>query len=234
MSSPAPQPQKANTKAHTTLNTPCLLATSSLTIKSLPSYFQDPYSRCAWIIPVRGAPPFPDCTTASVLDDDTRIDSSSPHLGNIFLPSGPTSKVAHQDSPGSITWTGDALRSLWKFLVSVREAEKLGAVGLSFHCANPCSTTRYPDIPSGRTNGEQTTIAAGEQAQSVSLGLNTVDYIKVHVDAPYATGMRDVLHAWHYECLLPIRLGGEVTRLRLLRGARLVLLDERNRALLTW
>ncbi|KAI0738120.1 hypothetical protein BC629DRAFT_353044 [Irpex lacteus] len=147
---PAPKtlqlPEEANAKAYTALNTPQILPSSGHTPESIAKLFKDPYARCAWIVPVRGTPPFPGCTAASVLDTSssspTHPTSSGSNTRKVSdLPSGPTSNVAHQDAPGAITWTGDALRAFWKFLFDVREAGQMGPVALSFHCANGRRTT---------------------------------------------------------------------------------------------
>ncbi|KAI0699225.1 hypothetical protein BC835DRAFT_582261 [Cytidiella melzeri] len=226
--------KQTNSKAYTTVNSPQLLPTSLHTVETLPTYFQDPYSRCAWIIPVRGAPPFPGCTPASVLDYTRHSEPSSLDLYDVLLPSGPTSKVVHQDSPGTITWTADAIRSLWKFLCSVRDAGHIGAVALSFQCANFFSASLDQSLGQVFAQSQGRDMDSGGKSGSTAKGLRGLDYIKVYVDAPHAPGMRDVLHAWHYECLLPTQLGGDVARLRLLRGARLLLVDESNRGVLTW
>ena len=71
----------------------------------------------------------------------------------------------------------------------------------------------------------------GTQAQP---GLQDMDYFKVYISTPYASHVRDLLHSWRYECTLPTQQGSEVVRLRLLRGAKLALVDEVNEGVLIW
>ncbi len=96
----------------------------------------------------------------------------------------------------------------------------MGPVALSFHCASACyagfsSSARVNSKSKSKTDGAR---------------LRDTDFFKVYVDAPYAPKMRDLLHAWRYECTV----GGETVRWRLLRGARFVLVDERSKGVLVW
>lgn len=95
----------------------------------------------------------------------------------------------------------------------------MGPVALSFHCASSCyagsSSSRSKSNTRERTDGAR---------------FRNIDFFKVYVDAPYTPKMRDLLHAWRYECTV----GGEMVRWRLLRGARFVLVDERSRGVLVW
>ncbi|KAI0092970.1 hypothetical protein BDY19DRAFT_883104 [Irpex rosettiformis] len=236
--------EQQNSKTYTTLNTLEILPSSCYTNQTLDTLFKDPYSRSAWVIPVRGIPPFSHCTAASILDTDVDADNSTSQPNTALLPSGPLSNDAHQDSPGSITWTPDALRSFWNFLIAVREAGNTGPIALSFHCTNPyipsASSTTGRAFGQNRStvpgsNGKSSTgKRSTSELKSKSASLRDLDYFKVYVDAPYVSKMRDVLHVWRYEYLLPTQLGGEVTRTRLLRGAKFVLVDERNKGVLVW
>ncbi|KAI0341875.1 hypothetical protein BDW22DRAFT_1357957, partial [Trametopsis cervina] len=214
---PPPLPELPNTKFYTVQSEPTFLPTFPFRPFADPfaAYFQDPHARCAWIVPVRGTPPFPDCTSASVLEPN-------PLAGPQWaLPSGPASHGAHQDSPGSITWTEEVLRAFWDFLISVREARTMGDIGLAFVCANASS---------GSSTRRQVASSSSDHPRD---GWD-FDYVEVNLGAPHARKMRDVLHVWYFECMLPEQLGGQLGRYRLLKGAKLVLLDERDRGILTW
>ena len=68
--------------------------------------------------------------------------------------------------------------------------------------------------------------------------MRDVDYVKIYVDAPYAPKMRDVLHAWGYECVgaTPLVEGRYLrgTKVRMLKGAKFVLVNERSKGILVW
>lgn len=211
-------PPAPNAKAYTSLHPPQLLAYTPYPSDAFANFLSDRYARCAWVVPVRGGPTHPECTFASVLDIQALFGDSSLFLDDECpLPSGPASHAEHQDAPGSITWTPDALCSLWKFLNSIREARHLGDIGLSFFCVDELQDLAF---------SSRLSLGGGGQA-----GLHDFDHIKVHVDARYALRIRDILHLWRYECLLPTAHGGGIGTFRLLHGARLLLVDEVNRGL---
>lgn len=149
---------------------------------------EDPYARCAWIIPVRGSLPWADCTAASVLDPEHASDHT-PDEGH----------------SRQIIWTPDALRQFWEFLLQLREGGALGSVALSFHAA---STVCQESAPG--------TAAVDVETRP----LLATDYVKVYHSVRYALRLRHVLYAWRFE-------GVE----RVLKGARLVLVDSRGQVL---
>ena len=238
---------EVNPKAYTTLNIPTILSSSCYTSETLSTLFKDPYARCGWIIPVRGTPPFPDCTSASVIAQPPTETSSEQVCGDAVLPRGPTLDVAHKDSLGCIIWTADALQEFWKFLIAVREAGKMGPIGLSFYCTNPYNTSPFPfsnNTVAGQVLSQQNRsrdYSSKSQPQEttsdsrnvVASSLRDVDYVKIYVDAPYAPKMRDVLHAWGYECE---GAGRDLrrTKVRMFKGAKFVLVDERSKGVLVW
>ena len=173
--SPAPSPAKSlpskpHPKAYTTLNPPQILLDSPYTNQTLPAYLSDPHARCAWIIPIRGKPPFPGCTSASVLDADVDFDKLS-LSGNDDKERSPPSSTDRQLRAGSVTWTPDALRSFWALLLSVREAQNMGAVALAFFPAAPRSA-RPSKNEDSHSNAERS--SANTQAKSVT-ALHAVD-----------------------------------------------------------
>lgn len=199
---------------------------------------EDPYARCAWVIPVRGNPPWPGCTAASVLD---------PEYEPSFGPRGPSGTSPDDALSGQIVWTQSALREFWDFLLKLREGGILGPIALSFHAA---PTPRQESVPV--TSGTPA-IAAGhavetpslvsEHASSSSTGSHAApaapllgtDHLKVYHGARYAMRLRHVLYAWTFEARPPEKAEGvsAVARVRVLKGARLALLDERAKAMLT-
>lgn len=63
--------------------------------------------------------------------------------------------------------------------------------------------------------------------------LEGVDYIKVYHDVPYSLSLRNILDAYRYEPVngeLLGRSGANDRKIRILKGARLVFMDERSKA----
>lgn len=135
-------------------------------------------------------------------------------------------------------WTTDALKQFWDVLKSLREAGHLGALSLSFYTI-PSATTvgsmeqhsyvgsHQQTIPS--RNSSPVTLADHPTSSATELGpprspLRAVDHFKIYHDAPYTKVVRSALHGWSY------RNGDQ--KIRLLKGAKLVLVDERSKGLL--
>ncbi|KAG8700549.1 hypothetical protein FRC08_004634 [Ceratobasidium sp. 394] len=73
----------------------------------------EPWKRVAWIIPVRGRPPWEGCSSAAI--------SSRP--------------IVKARKKRTILWTPAALRSLWTQLDGFRESKRVGPLSLSFEPA---------------------------------------------------------------------------------------------------
>ncbi|KAJ7093927.1 hypothetical protein B0H15DRAFT_776339, partial [Mycena belliarum] len=117
-------------------------------------------------------------------------------------PPEPPDPKTHEE----IAWTAAALRSFWSFLISARD---LHAVGLSFHVMSSV---------------EPSTVLSSHQGIG-TLPLVYSDHIKVYHDAAHSMRIRNLLHVWAFE-------PGDGVKIRLLKGARLVLLDERSKGIL--
>ncbi|KAJ7777925.1 hypothetical protein DFH07DRAFT_569632 [Mycena maculata] len=174
-----------------------------------------PYTRRSWVVPVRGSPPWRHATSAVVLLDPTD------------LPVPPDPKT-HDE----ITWTAPALAAFWSFLLVVRTRNTVGPVGLSFH-VSPYSSSNstqptYTELsgmgaqPLSPEVGPPPSTASSVRRATVPLSF--LDYMKVYHDAADSMQIRNILDAWAYE--------PEVHKIRLLKGARLVLLDERSKGIL--
>jgi hypothetical protein len=168
------------------------------------------HSRSAWIIPVQGVLPWHGSTTASVL------------LGD--LPRG-----VHE--AGEIVWTHGSLRAFWDFLLALRQARTLGALSLSFHAApaHPHSCSLSSAEYSKRDPGSHVTSSDPDSggAHLCRMPLLAVDHVKVYHDVGCAMFLRNVLDAWRFA-----GEGDGVTKVRVLKGARLVLVDERSKGVL--
>ncbi|KAG8744541.1 hypothetical protein FRC10_009993 [Ceratobasidium sp. 414] len=73
----------------------------------------EPWKRVAWIIPVRGRPPWEGCSSAAI--------SSRP--------------IVKARKKRTVLWTPSALRSLWTQLDGFRESKRVGSLSLSFEPA---------------------------------------------------------------------------------------------------
>lgn len=195
------------------------------------------YNRAAWLIPVRGGPPWDGATCANILEPSevTQMEKAP------SLPSGPVPN----DIISRITWTHHSIVTFWKFLISIQQAKNLGPISLSFHTA-PSDTTFTLDSaidPTAET-GNRPIQAAQPKAPDLSdsfsdevrrARLEATDFIKVYHDVKYSLYLRNVLDAYRYipEEAMPERhphpnsrdTEGSVTKIRLLKGARLVLVD---------
>ncbi|KAG6876807.1 hypothetical protein C0992_011705 [Termitomyces sp. T32_za158] len=181
-----------------------------------------PYSRSAWVVPIRGRPPWERCTAALVLDSacEAYIDDFKDRE--------------------EIIWTRASVRAFWGFLLEIKTSGSAGAVGLSFHAARE-APRRNPSPSSDHTShhaeSHHTASAAtpGYDGRSqptartaTRASLSALDYIKVYHEGPNAMHLRNMLHLWaHSEpCLEGKR------KIRVLRGAKLALVDERSRGIL--
>ncbi|QRV98967.1 E3 ubiquitin-protein ligase MYCBP2 [Ceratobasidium sp. AG-Ba] len=76
----------------------------------LEGFPRDPWKRAAWVIPVRGRPPWEGCSSAAI--------SSRP--------------IVKTRKKRTILWTPAALRSLWSQLDGFRQSKRVGFLSLSF------------------------------------------------------------------------------------------------------
>jgi len=196
---------------------------------SLPLPPPSPYSRSAWLIPVRGTFPWKECTPAVMLDSSILV----PFRADPLKPDDP------------IKWTHPSLRSFWTFLLSLKATHNVGALGLSFHAARPPAPTqaasmlnltssgggRHTIIDSNTTSGQHTSAGTATQPPRSRLVLSNADYIKVYHEAQYSMYVRNALDLWSYV----VQSASESTqpeKVRVLKGARLALVNERSKGIL--
>lgn len=156
----------------------------------------------AWLIPIRGILPWENCTSGAFLDASCTIP----------IPSSPI--VDDQ-----ISWTQGSILKFWDFLFRLRQVGKLGPLGISFNCS---LQTRISPVTTSNSD------AYPQETCSTNLSLSMVDYIKVNHDAPCRLYVRNALDAWSYEVG---DTDGCVKKIRLLKGARLVLVDACSRGI---
>ncbi|KAA1469450.1 hypothetical protein DENSPDRAFT_835077 [Dentipellis sp. KUC8613] len=209
------------------------------TPNSLPAFLASPFVRLAWIVPVRGTPPWDGATPASITDDEDT------------LPHGCDSNTIADSN--SILWTHASLLEFWMFLLRCLRAVQLAPTSLSFHTAPSSSAGSSLVEPSSPyfVYGANRDIS-GVQAPGTMSGegstvpplvprkrLLDVDHIKVFCDAPRAMILRNLLDAWKYEIDDPDDSSDaadgkarQKRKIRVLRCARLVLVDKKSAGVL--
>ncbi|XP_006455298.1 hypothetical protein AGABI2DRAFT_121227 [Agaricus bisporus var. bisporus H97] len=170
---------------------------------SFPAFLE--WDRCTWIIPIYGRLPWPESTSAMLLDQ-TPGDPASP-----------------SPEANEIAWTAEAVLQLWAFLLDLRTAGKLGPLALSFQLASQ-GTTESTRSRTLLTDSHIQTHMSNPYPATSSLSISDVDHIRVYHDGPKCLGLRTVLDAWKF------KNNGRGTRL--LVGAKLVLLDEQSRGIM--
>lgn len=158
---------------------------------------------------MRGVLPYELCTRAAIIDDSHS------------LPSPPTPNVENR-----ITWTRAALVAFWAYLLRLRGAGSLGALGVSFHAAPNHRHAASLAVGSASAGDEIETEA--ETVLSLT-PLSALDHIKVYHEGPNAMHVRNALDVWAY--IVP-GAEQENVKIRLLKYARLVLVDERAKGVL--
>lgn len=148
------------------------------------------------------------------------------------------------DQPRAIMWTPDTLQHFWVFLGSVQQAKHLGPLSLSFHAATADTlltgdTVSEPVWESNHPyylqhSSKHTTGSSDEFAADIYRAhLEGIDYIKVYHDVPYSLSLRNILDAYRYDHVngqVPGRSAANDRKIRILKGARLVFMDERSKA----
>jgi len=116
---------------------------------------------------------------------------------------------------GQITWTHESLVAFWSFLLALRDAKNLGALSISFNASDTDSVekeVRCHDNDRYNVYGSPFIVILQ-------------DYIKVYHDARFAMVIRNVLDAWGY-------LPSEGKTIRVLKGVRLILVNDRSGGIL--
>ncbi|KAI5826928.1 hypothetical protein K523DRAFT_418845 [Schizophyllum commune Tattone D] len=109
-----------------------------------------------------------------------------------------------------ILWTRDAVMQFWQFLIYFRQKGRLGRIGLSFQVSS------MPTIGGSASSG----ISAN------NTDISTVDHIRINHDGELSMHVRNILHLWAY------RENEGDSGIRMLRGARLLLVNHKGKALL--
>ncbi|KAF8480013.1 hypothetical protein DFH94DRAFT_739716 [Russula ochroleuca] len=204
------------------------------TKSSIEALFSSIYSRVAWLIPVRGLPPWEGVSRGRVALGDISLSS----LGHGHLSTS---------SDSDIVWTYSSFRQFWTFLRSSLETagSVTGPLSLSFCAAprsdptgmprgsEPSATSVY--LPANR----ETEIMPSDPSPLVPIArasksrLADIDYVKVYCDAPRTMLVRRTLGEWEYKEGGHVEAPGNlVEAIRILEFAKLVLVNERGEGLL--
>jgi hypothetical protein len=211
-------------------------------------YLVRPYSRSAWIIPVRGVLPWKGCTSAVMSDEVENM----PPVQNDY----------------HIAWTRMSVASFWDFLLTIQQAKTLGPISISFHAASPPTIsfthpTNELDLDTNRSTSLKDITSKSIANPVFRVSLQVVDHIKVYHDVTYAMYLRNVLDAWSYRFhpahdagsqihdegdatgmgekkavesgerqTIPLINEAESKKVRILKGAALVLVDESSNGVL--
>lgn len=193
-------------------------------------YLGKPYARCAWVVPVRGLLPWEGCSAGLVINSE--------------------------EKELEVTWTHDSLNAFWAFLVALKNAGTLGSIALSFHPAPTMNIVQRESLDEsvGAKGSHEFNSDSGSNAISNSgsgrdagaeicrAPLSAVDHIKVYHDVGHAMFVRNVLDAWAFKRTgggeegKTDTVGGEsmsvARKVRVLKGAKLVLVDATSKGVL--
>lgn len=213
---------------------PVFIPVPPQTKSSIEALLASIYSRVAWLIPVRGLPPWEGVSRARVA------------LGHISMSSLGHGHLA-TSSDSDIVWTYSSFRQFWTFLRSCAETSGsvTGPLSLSFCAAPRSDPTKTPrgSESSATSNylpaNRETEIIPSDPSPLVPIAsasksrLADIDYVKVYSDAPRAMLVRRTLGEWEYkEDGHAEDPGSLVEANRFLEFAKLVLVNERGEGLL--
>lgn len=207
----------------------------------------DHFARCTWIVPIRGTPPWQDCSSAVILREGTCSSEETKGEGVKLDPDIPPATMSE------IIWTRAAVRAFWQFLLELRASKNVGPIALSFHAASANRAVTKTTAPANNTC-TITSTDSKSQKRGVAPTLLDMDHIKVYHDARCAVHLRNVFHAWSYRHFEDGSGTGRNTstataddnaftavvehhvtvksKVRPLKNVKLALLDERSQAIL--
>ncbi|EMD37061.1 hypothetical protein CERSUDRAFT_124039 [Gelatoporia subvermispora B] len=220
-------------------------AVAPYTEETIRLLFGKRFIRLAWIVPIRGILPWPGCTSGCLLSPEL-AESFHP-----FLPSGPSHPTGNTAHPRSeLTWTRGSVMAFWDFLLELRRVKSMGPLSLSFHPvfkSDTGSLAGHGQQPSSESHQP----TSGAPAPVMSSGLLSVDHIKIFHDSAYTLQLRNIIDVWAFQPGAPREIleamsadvrvprapedrgmfqTGDLMKVRMFVGAKLVLLDEKSRA----
>ncbi|KAL0946230.1 hypothetical protein HGRIS_012489 [Hohenbuehelia grisea] len=197
---------------------------------SFTEFLPNPYARSAWLVPLRGAFAWRGSTAAVLLQAS---ESDTP------TPAGTSTAGTHEQ----IIWTQASAKAFWSFLLSLRKGGNLGPLGVSFHVVKSAlasQSTRSANWPKsadraagGREPPQNGLAASSPRLSSPNHPTLLVDHFKIYHESAYAMHVRSVLDAWRY--IVPVDepvKNPRTIKVRVLKGAKLVLVDEKSSGIL--
>ncbi|KAI9438241.1 hypothetical protein H4582DRAFT_1953815 [Lactarius indigo] len=199
------------------------------TTSSVENLLSSIYARVAWLIPVRGVPPWDGVSRASVA------------LGN-----SSALEPGHLPASDMIVWTHDALRQFWTFLCSCSGTlgSVTGPLSLSFHTAPRSASSRSqqgttaPGVSPCHLANKESEITPPDPEPLMPIvraskpALTDMNYVKVYCDAPRAMTVRRALAQWMYEEDGCAEGASNMEGIRFLEFAKLVLINETGEGVL--
>ncbi|KAK1233094.1 hypothetical protein PQX77_003734 [Marasmius sp. AFHP31] len=183
-----------------------------------------PNRRRAWLVPVRGTFPWDHATHAVVLDPG-------------FSPQIPRSSTSGLSLP--IVWTHSSVLEFWNLLLSFKRKKTLGPIGISFtgagsgglrHLNRLIDRSDLEDDDDEGPPSSATRETLDLEPAPKRNSLDSVDYIKIYHNSQFSFHLRNVVDRFAFE--IDAGDGGGVLKVRVLKGARLVLVDELSRGVL--
>jgi hypothetical protein len=121
--------------------------------------------------------------------------------------------------PNLVQWNPASLVKFWQFLLALRNSGSLGALGVSLQLSN-CSR----EMTLGGDYSNPVSLSHGPM--DTKTDLISADYIKLYHDASRTFYVRKAVDCWSYQT------ENEVSKVRILKGAKIPLLDEVSIAIL--
>lgn len=195
-----------------------------------PLYWDAPYARGAWIVPVNGPAIDPIASSGKLMNSST--------LGqNLRSPESPSSL----DAPTTIQWTLQGVKAFWLILRKIRRDHQIGPLGVHFESSDDCDSHELlsmPGAPSRNHAAKEVEASSSNRPLRRTPPPQRREWFKVHCEGIYALRVRMLLsHIKTPE--LPTMASGvpgpspasSVNR-KILDGARLLYVDELGKPLL--
>ena len=122
--------------------------------------------------------------------------------------------------PNLVQWNPASLIKFWQFLLALRNSGLLGALGVSLQLSNSFGMTLGGDY------SHSNPVSLSHEPMDSKTDLISADYIKLYHDASRTFYVRKAVDCWSYQT------ESEVSKVRILKGAKIPLLDEVSIAIL--
>ncbi len=127
--------------------------------------------------------------------------------------------------PNLVQWNSTSLIKFWQFLLALRNSGSLGALGVSLQLSH-CSPGVSSNTPAMGVYSQSNPVSLSHEPMDPKKNLISADYFKLYHDASRTFFVRKAVDCWSYQT------ENEVSKVRILKGAKLPLLDEVSIAVL--